>query len=58
MVTVTVLPSIGSQYGHKEADGFYFCEGLLQVLKGKKIVATYPQVGVVRVEGPCGCEKD
>ena len=50
MVTVTVHPSIGCKYEHREADGFYFREGLLQVTKGGEIIASYPQAGVVRAE--------
>ena len=57
MVRVTVLPSIGSKYEHKEADGYFFTDGLLQVLRGKEVFASYPQAGVVCVEKDC-CFQD
>ena len=56
MITVTVLPSIGCWYEHKEADDYYFQDGLLQVMKGKEIIASYPQAGVMRVLKDCCCQ--
>ena len=55
MITVYIVGE-GCSRPHKEADGFYFQDGLLHILKGKEIVASYPQVNVLGVEKKCCCQ--
>lgn len=52
---VTVLLQDGPPREHKEADAFYFQEGILHVRKDGETVASYPQVFVVGVEAPEDC---